>query len=335
MRTLAVTKPSSPIKRRLAAIFCADVAAYARLMSVDETGTLFLLNAHSEVLDRQITQHGGRTANTAGDSIVAEFPSAVDAVRCALDVQERIAAVNEDVPQERRVVFRIGVHVGEVMIRNGDIFGDGVNIAARMEKLAQPGLVCLSGTAHEYVRKVLPLSFDDLGPQVVKNLSTPIRAYMVHPSTSVLSRTLPPVHRHNEFNLGRRFDRVLTTALAEITKPEGLTAVEPAVFASLHDAPGITERRVAERIGCDLATVHRMVKHLERREWICRAPGVRGRANLFSLTPVGLELYTRLHPPMLAVRDRVMATLSQHERESLQELLGRVISANETRRASP
>lgn len=104
-----------------------------------------------------------------------------------LDVQERIAAVNEDVPQERRVVFRIGVHVGEVMIRNGDIFGDGVNIAARMEKLAQPGLVCLSGMVHEYVRKVLPLSFDDLGPQVVKNLSTPIRAYMIRP---------PPVCRH-------------------------------------------------------------------------------------------------------------------------------------------
>ena len=103
-----MTKPASPIRRRLAAIFCADVAAYARLMSIDETGTLYLLNAHNEVLERQITQHNGRTANTAGDSVVAEFPSAVDAVRCALDVQERIAAVNEDVPQERRVVFRRG-----------------------------------------------------------------------------------------------------------------------------------------------------------------------------------------------------------------------------------
>ncbi|MEE1614054.1 adenylate/guanylate cyclase domain-containing protein [Microvirga sp. CF3016] len=329
-----MTKPASPIRRRLAAIFCADVAAYARLMSIDETGTLYLLNAHNEVLNRQITQHNGRTANTAGDSIVAEFPSAVDAVRCALDVQERIAAVNEDVPQERRVVFRIGVHVGEVMIRNGDIFGDGVNIAARMEKLAQPGLICLSGTAHEYVRRVLPLNYDDLGPQVIKNLSTAIQAYMIHPSTSVLSRTLPPVHRHNEFNLGRRFDRVLTTELTEITKPERLTVVDPAIFASLHDAPGITERRLAERIGCDLAIVQRMVKHLEHRELICRSPGAGKHPRLFSLTPAGLELYTRLHPAILAVRDRVMATLSEQERASLQEMLGRVISANEARRAS-
>ena len=147
---MPVNKPGSLIERRLAAIFCADVAGYARLMSTDEAGTLSLLGAHREIIDRQITQHRGRTANTAGDSIVAEFPSAVSAVRCAIDVQERIAAINEDLPKARRVIFRIGVHVGEVMIRNGDMFGDGVNIAARIEKLAEPGSVCLSGTAFEY-----------------------------------------------------------------------------------------------------------------------------------------------------------------------------------------
>jgi DNA-binding MarR family transcriptional regulator len=298
-------------------------------MSVDETGTLCLLNTHRDIMDRQITQHGGRTANTAGDSIVAEFPSAVDAIRCALDVQERIAAVNEDVPQERRVVFRIGVHVGEVMIRNGDVFGDGVNTAARMEKLAKPGLVCLSEVAHDYVRKVLPLSFDDLGPQVFKNFSAPIRAYVVRPPASVVSRVLPPVHRRSEFNLGRRFHRILTNALAEVTDAEGLTAIEPSVFASLHDAPGITERRLAERIGCDLALVQRMLKHLEQRGLIHRAPGAKGRPYLFSLTPEGLELYTRLHPAILAIRDRVMSPLSEQERETLRDLLGRVICANE------
>src|SRR5215217_7374698 len=169
-RALPMNKPQSVMKRRLAAIFCADVAGYARLMSTDEDGTLCLLNAHREIMDRQITQHGGRTANTAGDSIVAEFPSAVDAVRCAIDIQERLAALNEDIPKERRVIFRIGVHVGEIMVRNGDMFGDGVNIAARMEKLAQPGLICLSGTAYDYVSRVLPLAFDDLGTQLVKNL---------------------------------------------------------------------------------------------------------------------------------------------------------------------
>jgi DNA-binding MarR family transcriptional regulator len=298
-------------------------------MSGDEIGTLVLLHAHRAIIDRQIIQHGGRTANTAGHSVVAEFSSALDAARCAIDVQERIAAVNEDVPQDRRLVFRIGVHVGEVMIRNGDIFGDGVNIAARMEKLAKPGLVCLSELAHDYVRRALPQSFDDLGPQVMKNLSSPIRAFMSRPPAAVRS-TLPPVHRHNEFNLGRRFNRVLTTALGAITRPEGLTAIEPAVFASLHDAPGISERRVAERIGCDLAVVQRMVKHLEHRGWVCRVFAAKGNLNTVSLTPAGLELYTRLHPAVLAVRDQVMATLSERERETLRDLLGRVITANES-----
>jgi adenylate cyclase len=329
--TRPVNKPPAVTKRRLAAIFCADVAGYARLMSTDEAGTLCLLSAHREIMDRQITQHDGRTANTAGDSIVAEFPSAVDAVRCAIDIQERIAAVNEDYPEERRVIFRIGVHVGEVMIRNGDLFGDGVNIAARMEKLAQPGLICLSGAAHEYVVRVLPLTFDDLGLQVVKNLSVPVRAYSICPSCSFPSRTLPPVHRHNEFNLGRRFHRVLTTALTAVTKPERLTPGEPAVLASLHDAPGIDESRLAARIGIDLACVQRMVKHLELRGLISQAEGATSRrAGVFSLTPAGLELYARLHPVILAVRDRVMGSLSECERVTLQDLLARVISANES-----
>jgi adenylate cyclase len=318
-------------KRRLAAILCADVAGYARLMSTDEAGTLCLLSAHREIMDRQITQHDGRTANTAGDSIVAEFPSAVDAIRCAIDIQERIAAVNENYPQERRTIFRIGVHVGEVMIRNGDLFGDGVNIAARMEKLARPGLICLSGAAHEYICRVLPLTFDDLGLQVVKNLSVPVRAYSICPSCSFPSRTLPPVHRHNEFNLGRRFHRVLTTALTAVTKPERLTPGEPAVLASLHDAPGIDESRLAARIGIDLACVQRMVKHLELRGLISQAEGATSRrAGVFSLTPAGLELYSRLHPATLAVRDRVMGSLSECERDTLQDVLARVISANES-----
>jgi class 3 adenylate cyclase/DNA-binding MarR family transcriptional regulator len=328
---MPVNKPGSLIERRLVAIFCADVAGYARLMSTDEAGTLSLLGAHREIIDRQITQHRGRTANTAGDSIVAEFPSAVSAVRCAIDVQERIAAINEDLPKERRVIFRIGVHVGEVMIRNGDMFGDGVNIAARMEKLAEPGSVCLSGTAYEYAQKVVSLSVDDLGPQLVKNLIIPVRAYLVRPSSCVLPQALSPVHRHNEFNLGRRFHRVLTTALRQITKPEGLTDGEPAIFASLHDSPRMGERRLAERIGSDLASVHRMVKHLELRGLVCSMPGARGQSRLISLTPAGHDLYQRLHPATLAVRDGVMASLSERERGTLQDVLARVINANELR----
>src|SRR5262245_38411103 len=129
-------RPLPIVQRRLAAIVSADVAGYTRLMNADEVGTLRLLASHREVTDRLIPQHGGRIANTAGDSILAEFPSAVDALRCALDIQEKVAGVNAEVPDERRVVFRIGIHVGEAMARNGDLFGDGVNIAARMQGLA-------------------------------------------------------------------------------------------------------------------------------------------------------------------------------------------------------
>src|SRR4028119_1627543 len=123
-------KAPAVVQRRLAAIFCADVAGYSRLMNADEAGTMRLLASHREMTDRLIQQHGGRSANTAGDSILAEFPSAVDALQCALGIQERIAAVHEEVPEERRVSFRIGLHGGEAMVRSGDLFfGDGVNVA--------------------------------------------------------------------------------------------------------------------------------------------------------------------------------------------------------------
>jgi class 3 adenylate cyclase/DNA-binding MarR family transcriptional regulator len=331
-RTKAEQVDSRPavIHRRLAAIFCADVAAYAKLMKADEAGTLCLLNAYREVIDRQITQHSGRIANTAGDSILAEFPSAVDATRCAMGIQERVAALNEDVPEERRVVFRIGIHVGEVFKKGGDLLGDGVNIAARMEKLALPGLVCLSEITHDYVRKSLPLRFQDIGLQNIKSLDKPIRAFLSVPYSGPLSRMLPAVHQHDEFSLARRFHRALTAAMLEVTEPEGLTPVEPTVFSSLHDHPVIDERQLAERIGLDLAHTHRMLKHLELLGLVC---WVRGgdprRLRLFSLTPAGHDLFTRLSPAILAVRDRVMAPLSEAERGVLHALLARVISAYE------
>ena len=165
------------VERRLAAIFAADVAGYSRLMGQDEVGTLQILTAHREIMDRLIVEHGGRIANTAGDSVLAEFPSAVDAVQCAIAVQEALAQANLDIPDERRLRFRIGVHVGDVMVQDGDLFGDGVNIAARLESLADPGGICLSEAAYGYVRKALALSFTDLGIQQVKNIEEPVRAY--------------------------------------------------------------------------------------------------------------------------------------------------------------
>lgn len=173
------------VERRLAAIFAADVAGYSRLMERDEVGTLRTLTAHREVMDRFVAEHGGRIANTAGDSILAEFPSAVDAIRCAVAVQEALTAADQDEQEERRLRSRIGIHVGDAMVREGDLYGDGVNIAACLESIAAPGGVCISAATHEHVRKALPLAYTDLGPQQVKNIDEPIRAYAVGSMQSV------------------------------------------------------------------------------------------------------------------------------------------------------
>jgi adenylate cyclase len=166
------------VSRKLVAVFAADVEGYSRLMGTDEVGTLKGLTERRAILDRIIGEHRGRIANTAGDSVLAEFGSAVDAVQCAVDAQAALAEANASLAPDRRINFRIGVHIGDVMVRAGDLFGDGVNIAARLQALAQPGSVCISGATYEQVKKVLPLSFTDLGPQQVKNIEEPIRAYV-------------------------------------------------------------------------------------------------------------------------------------------------------------
>jgi adenylate cyclase len=178
------------VKRRLAAIFAADVEGYSRLMGTDEVATLDALTARREVLDGLIATHGGRIANTAGDSVLAEFGSAVDAVRCAMEAQSALAKANSAVPEDRHINFRIGVHVGDVMVRAGDLFGDGVNIAARLQTLARAGGLCVSGVTYDQVRKILPLEFTDLGAQTVKNIEEPIRAYEVKAQGEAASSVL-------------------------------------------------------------------------------------------------------------------------------------------------
>src|SRR5215203_4141680 len=174
--------PAHPIERKLAAIFAADVAGYSRLMGQDEVATLRTLAAHREIMDRLIAEHRGRIANTAGDSVLAEFPSVVQAVQCAVEVQKALAEANDGVPDDRQMSFRIGVHVGDVMVRGADLLGDGVNIAARLQALADPGGICLSGEAHQYARKSLSLAYVDLGHQSVRNIEEPVRAYAVRPN---------------------------------------------------------------------------------------------------------------------------------------------------------
>lgn len=167
------------VERRLAAIFAADVAGFSRLVRADEGGTLRLLSAHRAVMDALIVEHGGRVANTAGDSVLAEFASAVDAVQCAVAVQRQLAEKGAADPPGTRLQFRIGIHVGDVMVDGGDLLGDGVNIAARLESVAEPGGVCLSGPAHDSVRHSVSVRFVDLGPRQVKNLDEPLRAFAV------------------------------------------------------------------------------------------------------------------------------------------------------------
>jgi adenylate cyclase len=182
------------VERRLAAIFAADVAAYSRLMSHDEVETLRTLTAHREVMDRLIAEHRGRIANTAGDSVLAEFPSAVDAIQCAIAIQEALTQTTQEMPVEKRLQFRIGVHVGDVLVHGSDLLGDGVNIAARLESLADPGGICISEATFSYVRKAVPVGFTDLGPQTVKNIEEPIRAYalkVISPVPAGIAQTKP------------------------------------------------------------------------------------------------------------------------------------------------
>jgi adenylate cyclase len=186
------------VKRRLVAIFAADVEGYSRLMGADEVATLDALTARREILDGLIATHGGRIANTAGDSVLAEFGSAVDAVRCAMEAQASLAKANSTVPENRHINFRIGVHVGDVMVRAGDLFGDGVNIAARLQTLARAGGLCVSGVTYDQVRKILPLSFTDLGAQTVKNIEEPIRAYEITAQGEAASSGLKDVSSAGE-----------------------------------------------------------------------------------------------------------------------------------------
>lgn len=167
------------MKRKIAAIFAADIAGYSRLVAEDEEETLRRLASYREVIDDFIAKANGRIFNTAGDAVLAEFPSAVDAVRCAIDIQESLRTRNMAYPPSRQMSFRIGITIGDVVERNGDLLGDGVNIAARLEGLAEVGGICVSRAVHEQVANKLSVHFADIGAQEVKNIPTPVHAYMV------------------------------------------------------------------------------------------------------------------------------------------------------------
>src|SRR5258708_5013953 len=170
------------IERRLAAILAADVAGYSRLMGEDEVATLRALKAHRrDLIDPTIARHHGRIVKTTGDGVLVEFASIVDAVGCAVSIQRGMIDRNEDVTQDRQIIFRIGINVGDIIIDGDDIFGDGVNVAARLEALCEPGGLCISRGANEEIRDKLSLAFADLGEQTVKNIARSIGVFGLAP----------------------------------------------------------------------------------------------------------------------------------------------------------
>jgi adenylate cyclase len=189
----AATLPTEPLERKLVTVLSADVAEYSRLMAEDEEETLRVFRAHRSVIDALVAQHRGRIFNTAGDAVLAEFASAVEAVRCATEIQAALRTRNDLLPRARQLRLRIGVNLGDVMVHGSDLLGDGVNVAARLQAAAEPGGICVSGSVYDQIRNKLSLSFRSLGEQSFKNIPQPVRAFSI---TEGAERGALPAPRH-------------------------------------------------------------------------------------------------------------------------------------------
>jgi adenylate cyclase len=173
------TQPPEGLQRKLTTILSADVAGYSQLMAEAEELTLATFRRHREVFENLVTHHHGRVFNTAGDAILAEFPSVVEAVRCATEIQAALRTLNDNLPSDRRVEFRIGVNVGDVMVQGTDLLGDGVNVAARLQAAAEAGGICISGSVYDQIRNKLSLTFRPMGEQNFKNIPQPVRTFSI------------------------------------------------------------------------------------------------------------------------------------------------------------
>jgi class 3 adenylate cyclase/TolB-like protein/Tfp pilus assembly protein PilF len=237
------------VERRLTAILAADVAGYSRLMGADEEGTLARLKAHRrELLDPKINEHRGRIVKTTGDGLLVEFASVVDAVRCAAEIQCDMAECNADVPSGRRIEFRVGINVGDIIIDESDIFGDGVNVAARLEALAEPGGICVSRTVRDQVRDKLDIAFEDMGEQQVKNIARPVRAYRVVADAAASVASAPSAARrwipHWVIAIGMAAALILAAGATAFwrlypVQPAATVAETPATSPALPDKPSI------------------------------------------------------------------------------------------------
>jgi adenylate cyclase len=245
------------LERKLVAILAADVEGYSRHMERDEVATLATVSAHRVIVDNLINSHHGRITGTAGDSVLAEFASVVEAVDCAVKIQDALASANQALPDEHRLRFRIGINVGDVMVKDGDIFGDGVNIAARLEALAEAGGICISRGVRDHVRKMGRFAFEDLGEQSVKNIEQPIRAFRLRgvdataAPAPISPATAPPGsadHRSSDGPALRQQASPADEAEFELTFWESIKeSREPAEFAAyLERYPAGTFAALAE-----------------------------------------------------------------------------------------
>jgi adenylate cyclase len=233
IRGFAMEAP--PIERRLAAILAADVEGYSRLMHGDEEATMATLSARRALVDELIGRYRGRIANTAGDSVLAEFASVLDAVRCAVEIQSALEQANEGEPENRQMRFRIGVNVGDVMVKEGDIFGDGVNVAARLEALVKGGEICVSRGVHDHLRHHAGMVFDDLGEQLVKNIAHPIRAFRLRVGEQGAERQVAVPDAEAPLSDAAELSEASFTAASSKPSADSEIALELAFWESVKD----------------------------------------------------------------------------------------------------
>jgi adenylate cyclase len=231
------------VKRKLAAILSADVKGYSRLMAADEEGTLRTLNAYRQEMDALVAGRDGRIVGSAGDSVLAEFPSAVEAARCAVEIQHELAARNGELPKDRRLEFRIGINLGDVMVEGDDLFGDGVNVAARLQALAEPGGIYVSGGIYDQIKGKLPFGADFLGEQTVKNIAEPVRVYRLRSDRATVRRGLPRRWR-TWSTIAAGLGLIATVAAGtawyfDLPRAFGPTKKEQAFAPSLPDRPSL------------------------------------------------------------------------------------------------
>src|ERR1700730_14467343 len=188
---------TTKVRRRLTTLLCADVEGYSRLMEADEAGTLATLRRYRAAMATLMERHDGRIVNTWGDAVIAEFASVVEAVQCAVETQQELFGYNGGLPEPRRMRFRIGIHLGDVMVEGDDVYGDGVNITARLQELAEPGGILISGPVYDQVHNKLSIGFEPLGEQSLKNVAHPVTGYRVLPGGAPSRPQTPPELRRN------------------------------------------------------------------------------------------------------------------------------------------